>query len=266
MYRSSFLRVTNQCQISLGSWICKRNAGHSKWSNIKHIKGANDQQKSLIFARFSRQMKLAIRELNDPNPETNSKLASIIEMAKKNSMPKDTILNAIKTHSSSKAEQVWFEIKGPKGAILLIHGLTDNAKLLKQTLNTLIRKSRLAYCDSSVNHLFIHKGIIIAKPPSDMINANEECVDHAIESGAEEVETENDDLEPGYFKFVCDPNNINKIRSNLEKYNYEILHAEEDHIPLKRVELSEIEYNHLNKFISNVENLPDVHQVYSNLA
>lgn len=56
-----FFRAVGHCRSSLCNIILKRNAGHSKWSNIKHVKGANDLQKSLIFSRLSRQMKLAIR-------------------------------------------------------------------------------------------------------------------------------------------------------------------------------------------------------------
>ncbi|XP_050058479.1 translational activator of cytochrome c oxidase 1 isoform X3 [Aphis gossypii] len=145
-------------------------------------------------------MKLAIREQNDSNPETNSKLASIIEIAKKNSMPKDTILNTLKTQSNSKADIHWHEIKGPRGSIILVQSLTENVRLLKQNLNTLVRKSGLAYCDSGAKHLFIHKGILIAKPSPDLTNAAEDCIEHAINAGAEEVETDSDDLEPGHFK------------------------------------------------------------------
>ncbi|XP_050524864.1 translational activator of cytochrome c oxidase 1 [Daktulosphaira vitifoliae] len=266
MLRNNFIIVIKHCRIDVGNLIFKRNAGHNKWSNIKHIKGANDQQKSQLFQKFSRQMKIAIREQNDSNPETNSKLASIIEMAKKNSMPKDTILNALKTYSTSKAELVWFEIKGPKGAILLIQGLTDNPKLLKQNLNTVVRKSGLAYCDSGAKHLFVHQGIIIAKPPAVMTDAEELCVEHAIEAGAEEVETEDEDLEPGYFKFICEPNALNKVRSKLESYNYEIIVAEEDHVARQKVKLNDVENDFINKFISNLETLPDIHQTYSNIV
>ncbi|XP_022174774.1 translational activator of cytochrome c oxidase 1-like [Myzus persicae] len=265
MYRYTFFKAADHCRAALSNIVLKRNAGHNKWSNIKHIKGANDQQKSLLFARFSRQMKLAIREQNDSNPETNSKLASIIEMAKKNSMPKDTILNTIKTHSNSKADPHWHEIKGPRGSIILIQSLTENAKLLKQNLNTLVRKSGLAYCDSGAKHLFIHKGILIAKPSADLTNATEDCIEHAINAGAEEVETASDDLEPGYFKFLCEPNDMPKVRTNLEKYKYDIVHAEEEHLALQKVSLSDIEYEHLAKFINNVQGLPDVIQVYDNV-
>lgn len=58
----------------------------------------------------------------------------------------------------------------------------------------------LSYYDSGAKHLFIHKGILIAKPPSDLKNIEEECIEHAINVGAEEVETEGEELEPGYVK------------------------------------------------------------------
>jgi len=61
MYRYTFFKAADHCRTALSNMIFKRNAGHNKWSNIRHIKGANDQQKSLLFAKFSRQMKLAIR-------------------------------------------------------------------------------------------------------------------------------------------------------------------------------------------------------------
>lgn len=64
--------------------------------------------------------------------------------------------------------------------------------------------SSLTYCDSGAKHLFIHKGILIAKPFTTSKNAEEDCIEHAIEAGAEEVETESEDLESGYYKVnIC---------------------------------------------------------------
>lgn len=61
MYRNTLFKGADHCRITLNNIVLKRNAGHSKWANIRHTKGAIDQQKSLLFSRFSRQMKLAIR-------------------------------------------------------------------------------------------------------------------------------------------------------------------------------------------------------------
>lgn len=77
---------------------------------------------------------------------------------------------------------------------------TDNVKSF--ILNYFFTIISLAYCDSGAKHLFIHKGILIAKPSPDLTNIEEECIEHAINAGAEEVETEGDDLDPGYFKVI----------------------------------------------------------------
>lgn len=61
MYKTLVFNATHHCRNALYNIVLKRNAGHSKWSNIKHIKGANDQHRALLFAKLSRQMKLAIR-------------------------------------------------------------------------------------------------------------------------------------------------------------------------------------------------------------
>lgn len=61
MYRNTTFKVVSYCRSTMCYLNLRRNAGHNKWSNIRHIKGANDQHKSLLFAKFSRQMKLAIR-------------------------------------------------------------------------------------------------------------------------------------------------------------------------------------------------------------
>jgi len=68
-----------------------------------------------------------------------------------------------------------------------------------------------------------------------------------------------------YLQFLCEPNDIAKVRTNLEKYKYDIVHAEEEHLPLQKVTLSEIEYEHLTKFINNVQGLQDVVQIYDNV-
>lgn len=68
------------------------------------------------------------------------------------------------------------------------------------------------------------------------------------------------------LQFICEPNNVHKVRTFLEKLKYDIVQAEEEHLPLQQVSLNELEYKHLTKFINNIEELPDVIQVYDNVA
>lgn len=67
------------------------------------------------------------------------------------------------------------------------------------------------------------------------------------------------------LQFICEPNNLYKIRSNLEKLKYDIVHVEEEHIPLQFVSLTELEYENINKFINNVQELSDVIEIYDNI-
>lgn len=69
-----------------------------------------------------------------------------------------------------------------------------------------------------------------------------------------------------FLQFTCEPHDIHKVRTNLEKLKYDIVHAEEEHLPLQKVTLSELEYEHIDKFIKTVQGLPDVIEIYDNIA
>jgi len=102
-------------------------SGHNKWSKIKHKKGAEDAKRSKIFSKY---VKLITSESKKANGDVNSPgLATAIEAAKKENMPKDTIERAIKkgTESGTVAmESVTYEAYGPGGVAIIIEGLTDN--------------------------------------------------------------------------------------------------------------------------------------------
>lgn len=68
------------------------------------------------------------------------------------------------------------------------------------------------------------------------------------------------------LQFLCEPNEVAKVRTNLEKFNYDIIQAEEEHIAIQKVILSKSEYEHITKFIDNVYGLQDIIQVYDNIA
>lgn len=102
-------------------------SGHNKWSKIKHKKGAEDARKSKIFSRLS---KLITSESKKANGDVNSPaLATAIEAAKRENMPKDTIERAVKKGTDSDAvalDSVVYETYGPGGVGVIIEGLTDN--------------------------------------------------------------------------------------------------------------------------------------------
>jgi YebC/PmpR family DNA-binding regulatory protein len=126
-------------------------SGHNKWSKIKHKKGAEDAKKSKIFSKY---VKLITSESKKANGDVNSPgLATAIEAAKKENMPKDTIDRAVKKGTSDEAaemESVTYEAYGPAGVAIIIEGLTDN-------------KNRAA---AEVRHILSKNGIELAAPGS----------------------------------------------------------------------------------------------------
>ena len=103
-------------------------AGHSKWAQIRHKKGANDQKRGQLFSKLSKAITLAAR--NGSDPKANSALNNAIEQARAMNMPKDNIERAIKKVSDKSAAQlqeIMVEAIGPGGVALRIKGVTDNS-------------------------------------------------------------------------------------------------------------------------------------------
>lgn len=102
------------CEKYLGNnLIAKRSAGHSKWQNIKHIKGLKDAQRSTLFTKLGRQMKAAVQEGGSVDPTSNLKLQRLINQAKRANMPAATIQSILKScqQDKSQAKSLLFEIK-----------------------------------------------------------------------------------------------------------------------------------------------------------
>ncbi len=103
-------------------------SGHSKWSTIKHKKGATDQKRGQLFSKLSKNITLAAR--NGTDPAANNTLANAIEQARNANMPKDSIERAIKKISdkdSVQLQEITIEAIGPGGVALRIKGVTDNS-------------------------------------------------------------------------------------------------------------------------------------------
>lgn len=102
-------------------------SGHNKWSKIKHKKGVADAKKSLAFSKIISLITNAAKE--DPKPETNSKLRALVELAKKEKVPLDTINRALNKASEQKNKKEFIlEVYGPEGVAILVIAKTDNSK------------------------------------------------------------------------------------------------------------------------------------------
>ncbi len=100
-------------------------SGHSKWSQIKHKKGATDQKRSALFSKLLNAVAIAAR--NEPNPQFNPSLRAAVERAKENQVPLENIERAVKKASENKnLEELIIEAYGPEGAAIIIEAVTDN--------------------------------------------------------------------------------------------------------------------------------------------
>ncbi|CAH0549207.1 unnamed protein product [Brassicogethes aeneus] len=245
-----------------------RNAGHSKWQNIKHIKGLKDAEKSQTFGKIGRHMKVAVAEGGSTDPKSNLKLAQIIEQAKRANMPQATIASILKSSQADKsgAKSHLIEIKGPGSCIILCEVFTSNLNQLKQSIATSLKKTGAKFGDGGGMHIFEEKGIIEAEIPENLLGKAEEMIiesatDHAIESGAEDVRIDDKTL-----LFLCGKSNLNSVVTELENFKYKVTSASVEFIPLKTQSLQEMELQSCANLYERLQNMPELVKLTDNIA
>ncbi len=170
-------------------------SGHSKWSTIKHQKGAADAARGKIFTRHAKLIQIATRE-GGGDPSSNAKLAAAVDAAKADSVPKDNIERAIKkgtgTDGGADMAAKTYEGYGPGGVAILINVLTDNVNRTVSNVRHLLDKNGGKMAESgSVAFQFEKRGVIVV----DITGKDAEEVElTAIDAGAIDVEVAEDEL------------------------------------------------------------------------
>src|SRR6188768_1972427 len=167
-------------------------AGHSKFKNIMHRKGAQDKKRSAMFSKLSREITVAAK-MGLPDPEMNARLRAAVLAAKAQSMPKDNIQRSIDKASASDAENyedIRYEGFGPGGVSLVVEALTDNRNRTATNVRTIFSKNggNLG-ASGAVTHGFDRMGLI--SYPTSAGDA-EKVFEAALEAGAEDVESNED--------------------------------------------------------------------------
>ena len=165
-------------------------AGHSKFKNIMHRKGAQDKKRSAMFSKLSREITVAAK-MGTPDPDMNPRLRAAVLAAKAQSMPKDNIQRAIDKSSMGDAdnyEELRYEGFGPGGVSLIVEALTDNRNRTATNVRTIFSKNggNLG-ASGSVSHGFDRMGLI-SYPAS--AGSADEVLEAAIEAGADDVESD----------------------------------------------------------------------------
>ena len=238
-------------------------AGHSKWANIKHRKGAQDKKRAKQFTRAIKDITVAVKEGGGPDPEANPALRNAIANAKGVNMPKDTIERAIKKASGADAdnyETVTFEGYGPNGIAFFIECTTDNTNRTVASVRSIFSKNGGSLgTNGSLEFLFDRKGVFtIEREKFEM--PLEELELQLIEGGAEDFE-ESDEFITIYTDFT----NFGKMAETLENLNIEVKNSELQRIPTNTNELPLEDAKKIMKLVDKFEEDDDVQNVFYNL-
>ena len=239
-------------------------AGHSKWANIKHRKGAQDKKRAKEFTRAIKEITVAIKENNqNGDPDSNPALRNAIQNAKGVNMPKDTIKRAIKKASGADAdsyEQLTFEGYGPNGIAFFIECTTDNANRTIASVRSIFSKNGGSLgTNGSLEFLFDRKGVFTLDKTK--IERDFEMLQlELIEGGAEYFENHEESFVV-YTQFT----DFGKMAQHLEELNIETKNAELQRIPLNTIELPLDQAQKIVNLIDKFEDDDDVQNVFHTL-
>jgi YebC/PmpR family DNA-binding regulatory protein len=236
-------------------------AGHSKWVNIKHRKGAQDAKRGKIFTKLIKEITVAVKE-SGPDETTNPRLRLAIGNAKGNNMPKDTIERAIKKASGADAANyfdVTFEGYAPNGVAVFVECMTDNNNRTVSNVRSVFTKNGGSLgTNGSLEFIFERKGVFQIPMKENM--DEDELTLELIDAGAEEVEVQ-DDL----MIVTCAMNDFGSLQKKLEEIGIEPENAELQRIPNTMVELDDDSFKKVMKMIDTLEDDDDVQKVFHNL-
>lgn len=236
-------------------------SGHSKWSTIKHQKGAADAKRGQLFTKLGHAITVAARQ-GGGDPSTNARLALALEMAKKNNMPKDNMERAIKRGTGELGgaivETITYEGYGPGGTAIFIEALTDNRNRTIGEVRAAFNKHGGKLGESgSVAYLFKQQGVITVAKNDQSSEAIEMAI---IESGADDYQAFDD-----HFLVYTDPKSLTDIKAALEQQGLSITGADQSFEPVQTVAISdEKTASQILKLMSALEELNDVTDVVSN--
>jgi len=239
-------------------------SGHSKWSKLKHSKGAVDLKRSALFTKLAQAIIVAARE-GGSNLDVNFRLRLAVDRAKKANLPKDNIIRAIKRGAGEikgrQIEEIIYEAFGPGGVAFVIEVLTDNKNRIANNIRSIFSKhgGNLA-SKNSVIWMFNRMGVICVNS-SNLIKKNkEEWQLKIIESGAEDFKENK-----GMLVIYTMPDNLQKLKEIIEKEEIEIDSAKIEWIAKELINIEENKKQKILNIFEELENDPDVQDYYTNI-
>ena len=235
-------------------------SGHSKWSSIKHKKGAADAKRGKLFSKLARAITVAARD-GGGDTDGNPALATAVQKAREASMPKDKIQKAIDTGTGAGSdgaaiERVLYEGYGPGGAAVLVEALTDNRNRASAEIRFAFSKHGGSLGEpGSVAWIFEKKGAVVV----DGDRYGEDDLIAAIDAGAEDVREDGEEL-----RVICDPGDLSAVRDALDEAGVEIKSATIATEPKSTVVVKGNEAERLLKLLDALDEQDDVDEVFAN--
>ena len=235
-------------------------AGHSKWANIQHRKGAQDRKRGKVFTKLIRELTVAAR-LGGADPESNPRLRLAVDKCKAQSMPRDTMERAIRRGAGklegAELTEVAYEGYGPGGVAVMVECLTDNRnRTVADVRHAFAKHGGSLGAEGSVAYLFNRVGLL-GFPRSVDENA---LTDAAVAAGAEDV-IANDD---GSVDVLTDPDDFPAVRDALTAGGFAPEFAQVTLRSSVSVALAPEDARRLIGLLETLEDLDDVQDVYSN--
>jgi YebC/PmpR family DNA-binding regulatory protein len=236
-------------------------SGHSKWSSIKHKKGAADAKRGKLFSKLSRAIIVAAKE-GGPDPAGNLALQNAIEKARSYSMPKDNIDRAIARGSGQDAdasafETIVYEGYAPGGVAVIVEALTDNRnRTAAEVRHTFAKNDGNLGETGSVAWLFERRGIVLVDGSAD----EDELTLAAAEGGADDVQRDGSS-----WQVTSAPDALTAVREAIESAGFTVENAELTMAPKTTIEVDEeSQAKKILRLMDELEENDDVQEVYAN--
>ena len=236
-------------------------SGHSRWSTIKHKKGATDAKRGKLFTRLIKEMTVAARQ-GGGDINGNPRLRAAVNEAKANNMPKDTIERAVKRGSGelegASYEEITYEGYGPGGVAIIVEALTDNSHRTTPEIRHIFEKNggNLG-APGSVKFQFDRKGYFAIEKKAV---GEEKLMEVALEAGADDLQTD----DPEAYEIYTSPENFEQVRQALEKNNIPTIEAKIGQIPSMYVKLDEVKAKQTMRLLEMLDDQDDVQNLWSN--
>jgi YebC/PmpR family DNA-binding regulatory protein len=235
-------------------------SGHSKWSSIKHKKGAADAKRGKIFTKIIKEITVATR-IGGGDPDGNPRLRTAIMGAKSKNMPVDNITRAIKKGTGElegiQYEEHTYEGYGPGGAAIFLEAMTDNKNRTVSEIRAALGKAGGNLGENGcVGWMFEKKGLITVKAEA---KSEDELMELAIDAGADDLQIVDD-----HYEITTAVENFEAVRKALEDAGVAMELAEITRIPQNTVSIDEKKGKALLKLMDILDDHDDIQKAYSN--